>query len=135
MEWVLQPHEAKNKKLRVIRITDPEILEIVRRQVAKHPKGPIFRGMNGKPWQANNFRRRFVELRHRLEAKGMEFDADCCMYSCRHTYAKRTLQGYWTGKPTNIETLAKLMGNTPQVCREHYLQWCESYNEVLWENC
>ena len=91
--------------------------------------------MNGKPWQANNFRRRFVELRHRLEAKGMEFDADCCMYSCRHTYAKRTLQGYWTGKPTNIETLAKLMGNTPQVCREHYLQWCESYNEVLWENC
>ena len=83
MEWVFQPHEAKNKKLRVIRITDPEILEIVRRQMAKYPKGPIFRGMNGKPWQANNFRRRFVELRHRLEAKGMEFDADCCMYSTR----------------------------------------------------
>jgi hypothetical protein len=55
------------------------------------------------------------------------------MYSCRHTYAKRTLQGYWTGKMTNIETLARLMGNKPQTCHEHYLQWTDSYEEPLWE--
>jgi hypothetical protein len=65
----------------------------------------------------------------------MRFDEDCCMYSCRHTYAKRTLQGYWSGKATNIETLAQLMGNSAQVCCEHYLQWCESYTEPLWEAC
>ena len=57
------------------------------------------------------------------------------MYATRHTYAKRTLQGYWTGKATNIETLARLMGNSPQVCREHYLQWSEIDNDPLWEAC
>lgn len=39
-----------------------------------------------------------------------------------YTFAKRVLQGYWSGKSTNIEMLAKLMSNSPQVCRDHYLQ-------------
>ena len=73
-------------------------------------------------------------MKNRCAKKGIEFDVDTCMYSCRHTYAKRTLQGYWTGKQTNIETLARLMGNSPQVCRDHYLQWTETYNEPLWES-
>ena len=34
---------------------------------------------------------------------------------------RKTHEGYWSGKPCNIETLAKSMGNSPQVCREHYL--------------
>ena len=62
----------------------------------------------------------------------MTFDNDCCMYSCRHN-AKRILSGYWSGKQTNIETLAILMGNSPQVCRDHYLQWCEHFAEPVWE--
>ena len=135
MEWVFQPNESKTGKLRTIRIMDPEILAIIREEMKRHSGGPIFRGLNGKPWTRNNLCRRFVELRHRLERKKMEFDSDCCMYSCRHTYAKRTLQGYWTGKPCAIETLARLMGNSVQVCRDHYLQWSESYNEPLWEAC
>jgi integrase len=138
MEWVFQPQESKNGKLRVFRITDPEIIRITRGQVEKWPEGPIFRSLNGNPWQANNFRRRFRELVKRLEKKmekqgtPSDFDADLCMYSTRHTYAKRMLQGYWTGKPVPIEILAQLMGNSVQVCRDHYLKWTESMNEALW---
>ena len=32
-------------------------------------------------------------------------------YTCRHTYAKRMLGGYW-GKPVTLEVLAGLMGNS-----------------------
>lgn len=135
MEWVLQAHEAKTKRLRVIRVKDPEVLEITRRQIAACPTGPIFRCTDGKAWTRQNLSQRFRFLKYRLAKLGVEFDRDSCIYSCRHTYAKRTLQGYWTGKATNIETLARLMGNSPQVCRDHYLQWCESYNEPLWDAC
>jgi integrase len=136
MEWVFQVDESKTKKLRVIRITDPEIIGIVREQIAKHPRGPIFRCGNGHSiWTRDYLSQRFTRLRKKLQKRGVEFDRDCCLYSCRHTYAKRILQGYWNGgKHTNIETLARLMGNTPEVCREHYLQWSESYNEPLWES-
>jgi hypothetical protein len=134
MEWTFQPQESKTKRLRVIRITDPEIIAIVRQQIAKHPSGELFRNTLGEPWTRNSISRAFRETRKRVEQKGMEFDKDTCMYSCRHTYAKRTLQGFWTGRQTNIETLARLMGNSPQVCRDHYLQWTDSYNEPLWES-
>jgi len=138
MEWTFQPHESKNGKLRIFRITDPEIIRITRAQIEKWPDGPIFRSFNGKPWQANNFRRRFRELVKGVESKmkkqgtRIDFDPDLCMYSTRHTYAKRMLQGYWTGKPVPIEILAQLMGNSVQVCRDHYLKWTESMNEALW---
>ncbi len=138
MEWVFQPHESKNGKLRVFRITDPEMIRITRGQIEKYPEGPIFRSFNGEPWKANNFRRRFRELVKRIgkkmEKQGtrIDFDPDLCMYSTRHTYAKRMLQGYWTGKPVPIEILAQLMGNSVQVCRDHFLKWTESMNEALW---
>jgi integrase len=136
MEWVFQADESKTKKLRVIRITDPEIIGIVREQMAEHVRGPLFRCGDGHTvWTRDYLSQRFTRLRKKLQKRGIEFDRDCCLYSCRHTYAKRILQGYWNdGKHTNIETLARLMGNTPEVCREHYLQWTESYNEPLWES-
>jgi site-specific recombinase XerD len=142
MEWTYAPAEIKTRKARVIRISDPDIIHIVREQIKAHPTGPIFRCRSGEPWKKKNlsltFRRLKVKL-NRLKVKiknkdeVIDLDKDCCMYSCRHTYAKRTLQGYWTGRATNIETLAKLMGNSPQVCREHYLVWSDVDNEHLWE--
>lgn len=136
MEWVFLPEESKTGKLRTIRVTDARILGLVREQVNRHRSGPLFRNSQHAPWTQESLSKRFRAVKRRVEAKqGIIFDDDTCMYSCRHTYAKRTLQGYWSGKPTNIETLARLMGNTPQVCRDHYLQWCESYNEPLWEAC
>jgi site-specific recombinase XerD len=37
MEWVFQPHESKTRKLRTIRIADPEILGIVREEMKTNP--------------------------------------------------------------------------------------------------
>jgi integrase len=129
MEWRFK--EVKRKP-RVIRIKDPEVIAAVRERLEN--KGPIFRSSQGSPWQLRNLSHRFRLLKAKAEKNGIQFDDDCVLYSLRHTYAKRILQGYWSGKPTNIETLARLMGNTPQVCQAHYLQWCESYNEPLWDN-
>ncbi len=138
MEWVFEANESNNGKLRTLRITDPEIIQITRRQIEKYPDGPVFRALNGKPWGANNFRRRFRELVKRVARKAEEegaqidFDPDLCMYITRHTYAKRMLQGYWSGKPVPIEILAQLMGISVRVCRDHYLRWTDSMNEALW---
>lgn len=134
MEWQFAAVESRTKELRVLRITDSEIIEITRRQMEHHVEGPIFRTRGGHPWTPKNLSQRFRFLKYRLQKDGLEFDEDCCIYSCRHTYAKRTLEGYWTGRPCNTETLARLMGNSPQVCREHYLQWSTVDNEFLWEN-
>jgi len=133
MEWVFQPQESKTKRLRTIRITDPGIIALVRERVERHPKGALFRTCRGA-WTGRNLSERFRRLRDRLRLEGTEFDDDCVLYSCRHTYGKRTLQGFWSGKQTNIETLARLMGNSVQVCRDHYLQWTDSYNEPLWDS-
>ena len=78
---------------------------------------------------SQNFRR----AKARIKKKGVNLDPDACMYTCRHTYAKRTLEGFWTGKLTSIKTLARLMGNTVQVCIDHYLQFSEADTEGLWE--
>jgi integrase len=134
MELTFKADESKTKVLRIIRITDPEILRIVRKQLKKYKSGPLFRNTVGTPWTRALLTEKFRSVKNRLIKRGTEFDADTCMYSCRHTYAKRVLQGFWSGKATNIETLARLMGNSPQVCRDHYLQWCDSYSEPLWEN-
>jgi hypothetical protein len=134
MEWVFQPDESKTKLLRILRITDADVIRIVREQIALHPTGQLFRNTRGGVWKRQNLALAFRKAKKRLAKKGIEFDKDACMYSCRHTYAKRILQGFWSGKQTNIETLARLMGNSPQVCRDHYLQWTETYNEPLWES-
>jgi integrase len=134
MEWVFQVGESKTKKLRTIRIADPEIIAIVRERIASDPKGRVFRNTKGDNWTRTNLSEGFRRLIAKLGKQGVEFDDDVCIYSCRHTYAKRVLSGFWTGKTTNIETLAELMGNSPQVCRDHYLQWCEHFSEPLWES-
>jgi integrase len=137
MEWRVTPKKTKkSEKYRLVRVTDPAILALTREQMERFPSGPIFRNESGNPWKPDNLTVAFTRLRRRVERlEGIQFDPDACMNTCRHTYAKRTLQGYWTGKPTTIETLARLMGNTPQVCWDHYVQWCEAYNAALWEAC
>lgn len=134
MEWVFQPSESKTKSRRIIRITDPEIVAIVRQQIEQFPNDELFRNNAGTAWTRENLSEKFRDLKNRLIEQDHEFDDDACLYSCRHTYAKRVLQGYWSGKPTNIETLARLMGNSPEVCHTHYLQWSDSYAEPLWDS-
>ncbi len=111
MEWHFTEEESKTRTYRIIRITDPEIIEITRRQMRDNPSGPIFRNSQGRPWKRAVLSEAFRRLKRRLRKKGIKLDAGDCMYSWRHTFAKRTLQGHWAGKPTTIEVLAELMGN------------------------
>jgi integrase len=133
LEIRYSPDESKNRKLRVIRVTDPKIMEIIRNQIAKYPKGPIFRNTKSEPWKPNSFAGGFKTLIRRLQKKGIKVDDGMCPYSCRHTFAKRTLQGFWTRKKTNIETLSKLMGNSRDICWKHYAEWCDTYTDPLWD--
>ncbi len=129
MEWVFKAEESKTKRQRIIRIADPEIIRLVRERMGR---GPIFRNQNGEPWTRRMLSQNFRRVRAKVEKQGVRLDADACMYATRHTYAKRTLEGYWTGKPASIKRLARLMGNTVQVCIDHYLQFSEADNEMLW---
>ncbi len=139
MEWRFSEEESKTGRLRTIRIpkTEPEarkVIAIVQKQIKLHPTGPIFRNKKGEPWKQTYLGHSFSALRDKLEENGMELDDDSCTYMLRHTYAKRTLSGYWTGKPCTIEALAELMGNTRDVCWEHYAKWCDAYTDPLWES-
>ena len=133
MEWKFKPQEVKTRKTRVVRIADPEIIEMVRYEIKHHRRGPLFRNTKDKPWTRKSLSLSFRYMKNRLARKKIYLDDDCCMYSTRHTFAKRTLVGHWTGRPTNIETLARLMGNSPQVCRQHYLEFSVIDNQLLWE--
>lgn len=127
MEWRFQPSESKTGKLRIIRVTDPNIIEL-----CKAGKGVIFRSSDGNPWRRESLTNAFRRVRERLEESKTPLDEDCCMYSCRHTFAKRVLSGFWTGKPTTVEVLAGLMGNSRDICWKHYATWCDAYTDPLW---
>ncbi len=124
-------HKAAKKtgKDRRIMLCD-EMEAITRRLMLTAPKGsdtPLFRSTRGKTWNRCNGVTRFRDLKMKLG-----LPKDRCMYTCRHTFAKRVLSGYYTGKPTTIEVLAGLMGNTPRVCWDHYAAWTDQYNDPLW---
>ncbi len=107
-----------------------EMEDITRRLMLKAPREsgiPLFLSTRGETWQKSNGVQRFCQLRKRLR-----LPADRCMYTCRHTFAKRHLSGYYTGRPITIEVLAGLMGNTPQTCWRHYACWADQYNDPLW---
>jgi hypothetical protein len=55
-------------------------------------------------------------------------------YSCRHTFARRMLSGYWTGGAgCSVETLAELIGDTPKVAFDHYgREWGQHFQDPLW---
>ncbi len=133
MVWRFKPHESKTRKERIIRITDAEIIDIVRRQMERYPRGPIFRNTQGRPWTAKSLNQSFERVRGKLFAEGIHFDDDACVYSLRHSFAKRVLNGYWTGQPVSIQRLSQLMGNSVQVCIDHYLNWVASEDEGLWQ--
>ncbi len=124
-------HKTGKKTGRDRRIMLCDEMEAVTRVLAlKAPKGsgiPLFLTTRGKAWKRCNSVQRFRELRGRLG-----LPADRCMYTCRHTFAKRHLSGYYTGQPITIEVLAGLMGNTPQTCWRHYAAWADQYNDPLW---
>jgi integrase len=135
LELRFKPTESKNRKERIVRVSDPEIVDIIRRKVADHKQGPIFRNRNSRPWIVRCLSLSFRRALARAEKAGVKFDEHVCLYSTRHTYAKRCLTGYWSGKPITIQVLAELMGNTPKICQEYYLKWTKNFDAPLWAAC
>ena len=127
---------GQKEKKRTILITDPEIIKIVRRQIKLYPKGRVFRNSQGNPWTQDSLKNAFQSVRDGKKAKKLGVNLKgLVLYSTRHTYAKRILSGYWNDdKPTNIHTLAKLMGNTPEEAQK-YADWDQSYTNPLWDAC
>jgi len=130
MLWVFPKEETKTRKRERRIIVAPEIAELVRQKLKSHNRKYVFHNSKGEPWTQTNLSERFRVLKRRLARKGIRLDDDACMYSCRHTYAKRILNGFWTGKLQTLEHLAQLMGNTPDVCRM-YAQFVDSYQQPL----
>lgn len=133
MQWRWPKGTKVKGKPRIIKITDPELIATVRMLCQRHPTGQIFRGQNGKPWTKKGLSMAWGRLKEKVEMKGFVFDPDDCLYSTRHTYAKRMLGGYWTGKPCTLEILAGLMGNTRDVCWRNYGEWCSAYEDPQWD--
>ncbi len=90
MEFHLKAGETKTRRARIVRLTDPKIMELVRRGLRDHKSGAIFRNAHDKPHAVKSLSRAFLRAKDRATAKGMKFDDDCCLYSCRHTYAERS---------------------------------------------
>lgn len=134
MEWFWPDGTKVNSKERRILITDDWVIEIVRRQMARYKSGPLFRNSRGNPWNKESLSSAFERIRDGKRLAKLDVSLKgLVLYSCRHTYAKRTLEGHWTGRKTNIETLCKLMGNTFEVCWEHYAQWDSTRTEHFWQ--
>jgi integrase len=134
--WRFKADEHKTGKekqrWRIVRVPQ-DIAAVIRELINKHPKGPLLRNTQGKPWNETSLRSVFARLVARCRKKGVEFDSEACCYTTRHTFAKRVLGGYWTGKPATIEQLCALMGNSRDVAWENYGQWCEAYDTPLWD--
>ena len=96
MVWRFSASEAKTRKPRLIYIRDPEIITIVNERMERYPSGTLFRNEIGGAFDQHSLGRGFLRLKHRLADLGVILDPQCCMYSCRHTFAKRVLSGYAT---------------------------------------
>lgn len=103
---------AGREKDRIIFFTG-EALDVVRRLVAQHPTGRLFRTPRGRHWTPENVEDHFQRLRNNLGLPKLN------AYSYRHTFATR-----WLMEGGSIETLAEVMGNTPEVIRQHYAHLC-----------
>jgi integrase len=95
----IPPAEAKGKKRwRVIYLTD-KAAEIVKRQAAKFPSGPIFRNEDGNPWTPDAINCRFCRLKGKIGYK-------LCSYVLRHSFCQRMLES-----GLDSVTVAALMGH------------------------
>lgn len=129
--WRFAENESKNHRQRIVYVPK-EIADIVRERIQQYPAGPLFRNTWGTPWAEDSLTQTLHRLKQKLQKEGVVLDEAACPYTCRHTYAKRTLGGYWTGRPCIIEQLCGLMGNSRDVCWQHYAQWCHAYTDPLW---
>lgn len=103
---------SRRDKERVILLTG-EALELAKRLVKRHPKGPLWRTRCGTRWTKHGWGNSFRALARRLRLPHLT------AYSYRHTFATR-----WLLAGGSVEVLAELMGNTPATIHKHYAHLC-----------
>lgn len=129
--WRFPKAETKMRKKERLIYVPEAIAQLVRQQVAKHPAGKLFRDGKGRPWTTDALGAAFARLKRKLINLKIEIDHESVFYSCRHTFAKRMLGGFW-GNQVSLEILSGLMGNTPAVCFSHYAAFSEKFTEPMW---
>jgi integrase len=98
--WLFPASESKGKKIpRVVYLT-PKALEITKRQMEKHPSGPLFRNEDGKRWTPDATNCRFRRAKKQIGAK-------VSLYSLRHSWATHALI-----RGVDCITVATLMGHS-----------------------
>ena len=130
--WRFSSDESKTRRPRTVYVPG-EIAGIVRDLIKRDALGPLFKNAANEPWNLHCLRNNLKRAVKRAAKTGLVFALGSCVYSCRHTFAKRTLGGFWTGKPATIEQAAGLLGNSRQVCWDYYAQWCAAYSDPLWD--
>jgi integrase len=130
MKWTIKKHKTSHltDKPRVIYVVDKEIEAIVKEQMGLHPDGALFRTKRGRRWTPNAFKWCLASCVQKLPHLDL---SHVVTYTFRHSYAKRTLCGFWNGTPITLEYLAFLMGNSVKVCRQHYASWVDSYLDAV----
>lgn len=97
---VFPAEEAKGKRRpRVVYFGTDRAVEILKRLVAKHPEGPLFRAKNGAPWNKSSVNQRF----HRLVK---HVGRHVTQYELRHAWVTRSLKS-----GLDVHTVAALAGH------------------------
>ena len=105
--WVIPVTPGKPDN-RVVYMTD-ESMEITKRLIKKHPKGPLFRNTDGVPWTTDAVNCRFHRF---VEKLGTRYS----LYAIRHTWITRMLES-----GVDSLTVAFLAGHKdPSMLAKHY---------------
>jgi integrase len=110
--WVLDRHKTEHStgEPRVVILT-PAMVELTKRLVAKHPKGPLFRNEDDKPWNRNSIRCRFRRVRTKLQLGG-----DLVAYLYRHAVATDLLES-----GTGLAQACEILGHKDtEMIMRHY---------------
>ena len=98
--WHFAASESKNKrKQRIVYLTD-KALEITKRLMEKHPAGPLFRNVDGRPWTTDATNCRFQRIK---KQKGIKFS----LYALRHSFAHHAMT-----KGVDSITVATFLGHS-----------------------
>jgi integrase len=111
-------HKTAGKGKDRVMFLSGEALAVVKRLVAEHPKGPLFRTSKGRRlhkhldrsgWNDKTLTKRFRDIREKVGIPRLT------AYSYRHTFATA-----WLEQGRSVDILAELLGNSPAVIRKHY---------------
>jgi len=127
-------YSSKTKKTRKIPVRSEVAKLLVTRLRGADKDAPLFPNAQGRTWKKVTGGARFRKIKRALRWDLDPVRSQFSCNTCRHTFAHRLLSGYWNGGAgCTIETLAELLGNTPQVAFEHYgREWGKTYQDPLW---